>query len=215
MPLGGTGDGGADGFQGVWTGKPGTFYQVSVEADHRSKIRRTVGRLNEFGRTPKRLIYVTSRVIKAPDQEEELLSAELDVAISIRHGEWIVSNINKDHSAITAYLTYLAPCVSDLSRVGMVQTASLISSSELRTAIVFLTQEIENRGGNVEFIDAVADSLIMWSLRDTDPDRDKGLLKSRDDILHDIEEVLPQAKQFIRGVIDASALNQTEDSHRS
>jgi hypothetical protein len=201
VPLGGTGDGGADGFQGVWTGKPGTFYQVSVELDHRSKIRRTIARLTEFGRTPKRLIYVTSRVIKAPDQEEELLSTELDVAVSIRHGEWIVSNINKDHSTITAYLTYLAPCVSDLSRVGMAKTASLISSAELRTAIVFLAQEIENRRGNIEFIDAVADSLIMWSLRDTEPD--KGILKSRDDILHDIEGVLPQAKQFIRGVIDA------------
>jgi hypothetical protein len=84
VPTGGIHDGGADGYQetGLFEGtKPNTFYQASVQQDHRAKIRHTVKRLREFGRDPKSLVYVTSRHISITDKEEEILSDELDVFI--------------------------------------------------------------------------------------------------------------------------------------
>ena len=45
--------------------------QRSQIKDHNSKIRGTVTRLREFGRTPKRLYYVTSKLIPHIDVEEE------------------------------------------------------------------------------------------------------------------------------------------------
>jgi hypothetical protein len=66
VPLGGVHDGGADGFfdSGLSEvkGKQGAFLQASIQEDHRAKIRGTVKRLIEFGRTPTSVTYVTSRV---------------------------------------------------------------------------------------------------------------------------------------------------------
>jgi hypothetical protein len=77
VPLGGLKDGGADAFfdSGLSEvrGKQGAFLQASIQEDHRAKIRGTVKRLREFGRTPTSLTYVTSRVIQYIDTEEELL----------------------------------------------------------------------------------------------------------------------------------------------
>ncbi len=51
VPLGGVHDGGADGVQSrelYETEKSGIFYQITVEANHRSKINKTVKRLEKF-----------------------------------------------------------------------------------------------------------------------------------------------------------------------
>ena len=108
VPLGGYHDGGADGFldNAVYEAenqKPGGFYQASTEADHRSKIRRTVQRLREFGRDPKSLTYVTSRRVGAIDQEEEALHTELGVFVKIRDCNWIAGNMNSSPATVAAF----------------------------------------------------------------------------------------------------------------
>ncbi len=47
---------------------------------------------------------------------------------------------------------------------------------------------------------SVSDSLILWALGETDPD--KGIFMHRKEIQERIERTLPAAKQFMRGVID-------------
>ena len=67
VPLGGTADGGADGFldRGLSEdgSRPGHFLQASVQREFKTKIRATVERLREVGRKPVSLTYVTSTVI--------------------------------------------------------------------------------------------------------------------------------------------------------
>ena len=65
---------------------------------------------------------------------------------------------------------------------------------------VFLGQEIERRRGNTDLLKAVTDSLILLALEGTDPADDKFLM--RDEILNKIEDALPSAKHFIRGVFN-------------
>lgn len=203
VPLGGVHDGGADAFHGEGlfegkAGRPGTFYQATTQEDHRAKIRHTVKRLKEYGRNPKSVHYFTSRTILAIDMEEEVLSAELDVAVKIRDRKWIVANVNHDARTIAAFRTHLEPCISFLAELGGTSTISESPSVPARTMCVFLGQEIERRRGKTDLLEAVTDSLILWALEGTDPDA--GILMTRGEILSKIETTLPSAKHFIRGV---------------
>ena len=50
-------------------------------------------------------------------------------------------------------------------------------------------------------MESVTDSLILWTLTDTDPNTDR--FRTRDQILREIESSLPAAKRFIRSNIDS------------
>ena len=205
VPLGGYHDGGADAFldNAVYEAEgqnSGGFYQASTEADYRSKIRRTVQRLREFGRDPKSLTYVTSRRVGAIDQEEEVLHTELHVFVKIRDCNWIAGNVNSSPATVAAFQSYLQPAVAFLGEIG---GATLISASDnipARTMCVFLGQELERRRGKADILEAVTDSLILWALEGTNPDN--GIFLKRAEILNKVELTLPAAKQFIRGVFD-------------
>ena len=61
VPLGGTRDGGADGFldSGIYgSTRAGRFHQASIQANHKDKIRQTVKRLKCVKRSPTSLIYI-------------------------------------------------------------------------------------------------------------------------------------------------------------
>jgi hypothetical protein len=203
VPTGGVHDGGADGFidTGLYCGRRvGAFYQASVQDNYKAKIRHTIKRLREFGRDPKSLLYVTSRPINTPDADDEELSAELDVVIKIRPRAWILGNVQRSPATIEAYTTYLAPHIAFINDFG---AASLIAKSPhvpSRSVCVFLSQEVERRRKNSKLLESLVDSLILWSLDKTDPD--KGLFLTRDEILLKIETAFVPAKNFIRGVID-------------
>ena len=69
VPVGGTHDGGADGLFDCGAGR--SYYQFTIQENHRDKIRKTVARLAEFGRDVKTLYYLTSRFIPHVDKEED------------------------------------------------------------------------------------------------------------------------------------------------
>ena len=180
--------------------RPGTFYQASIQEDYRAKIRHTAKRLREFGRDPKLVHYVTSRVISAIDKAEEELTEELDVAIKIRDRNWIVSHINRSHQTIASYRQHLHPLLSFLSELGAPSTITSSPNLPARTLCVFLGQEIDRRRGNTDLLEAVTDSLILWALEDTNPDNN--IFMNRGEILDKVENTLPSSRRFIRGVFD-------------
>ena len=205
VPLGGVHDGGADAYHGEDLlerkgARPGTFYQASTQEDYRGKIRHTVRRLREFNREPKLLHYVTSRVISAIDKVEEQLAEELEVAIKIRDRNWIVGHINRHPGTVASYKQYLHPQLSFLSELGATSTITQSANLPARTLCVFLGQEVDRRRGNTGLLEAVTDSLILWTLEGTDPD--KKLLLSRSAIRDKIEYTLPSSKQFVRDAFD-------------
>src|SRR4029077_19383480 len=95
---------------------------------------------------------------------------------------------------------YLEPLLGFLEAPG---GANLIGNSPnvpARTMCVFLGQEIDRRRGNTNLLEAVTDSLILWALEDTDPDKDR--LMTRQEIVAKAEAAVPSASQFMHGVID-------------
>jgi hypothetical protein len=207
VPLGGMHDGGAEGFDSP-AGDPEffadeqatSFLQVSKQLSSRAKIRETVRRLREFGRNPKVVTYLTSRVVPDTDVEQNNLSRELDCNIRIRDAKFIEANINSSPSIQAAFTAYLLPAISYLLNPGASELGERASVYTDRTLAVFLRQEVDSRRGRGGLLESVTDSLILWSLSDTDPD--KGRFLDRDGILSRIEETLPAARHFVRGVLD-------------
>jgi hypothetical protein len=94
------------------------FWQASIEKTIRSKIRRTVKRIKDYGRDPKQLTYCSSLVVPDIDSEEDLLTDELGVRIRIRDQKYILSHINHSDQTVEAFNSYLAPHLAFLKEIG-------------------------------------------------------------------------------------------------
>ena len=178
-PLGKSSDGGADGFREnelFETERAGLFYQITIQKDHRAKIRQTASRLIEVGRNPRIIYYVTSRSIPHIDQEEDDLTEELDVIIKIRDKNYLMSHINQSIGTVSAYKNHLSRYTEFLSRVGR-EKSSDFQYADDPSVFVFLQHEVSNRLGNRKLVHSITDTLIFWALRDTDPDT--GMLMDR------------------------------------
>ncbi len=203
VPMGGFHDGGADGAldDRVFEADGGTqkFMQASTTAEPTTKIRSTVRRLREFGREPKSLIYATSQKLNLIDQIQENLSDELECRIVVRDAHYFQHQINGTPGALQSYKSYVAGAASYLDGIGAADTLNATNDLPAKTLCVFLGQELDRRRGKSELLDAVADSLILWALEDTDPD--KGKFRSLEQIENQVLETLPSAKSYFKGVL--------------
>lgn len=202
VPMGGIHDGGADGalsseiFELAGTQK---FLQASVTADPKTKIRQTIRRLREFGRDPSSLIYATSQKLALLDQLEESMSEEMECRVVIRDGNFFQHQINGSPGSLQAYKAYVHDAASYLDRIGTADTVQSVQGLPVKTLCVFIGQELDQRRGKTELLEAVADSLILWSLEKTDPD--KSIFLTISEIESRVIETLPSAKSFFKGIL--------------
>lgn len=216
VPLGGMHDGGADGFEatGLFSenSAPRSYLQASIEADTKSKIRRTVKRIREYGRGLSDLTYITSRVVSAIDIVEHELSRELDVTVRIRDANFIIVHVNDNNATRSAYTHHLSAEVQYLRGVGKASTIVKSPHVSDPSVYVFLEQELARRDGNLTLIDSVTDSLILWALEGTDPDAN--LFMSRDDIMQKINHTLPAAYRVIRPRLSDRLRSLSDKRHK-
>ncbi|MBV1786681.1 hypothetical protein KQ940_01275 [Marinobacterium sp. D7] len=194
VPLGGVKDGGADGIYEC--GKSGTFYQFTRVSDHRAKIRGTYKRLKEFGRDVRVIIYMTPRAVSHIDREEELLTEELDVIVRIRDKKYISSHINDTVGTISAYHNNLATYTHYLEYVPKQKGIQPSGHVNDPSAFVFLQHEVTNRLGNRKLVHSVTDTLILWGLSETDPD--KNIFMTESEIYSKITSNFPWAEKIIK-----------------
>ncbi len=198
VPLGGVHDGGADGFEErifESEARASQFLQASKTPQIERKIRETVKRIREVGREPKGVLFYFSEPISKADIIEENLSIELDINIRIRSKSYILANINSSPQTVQSFKSHLQPAVTSLMGVGGAGKERDFPFSS-KTACAFIGQEINRRRGNASLLDALTDSLILWSLEGTDPATKQFM--TYDEILAKITEAIPAAKQFIK-----------------
>jgi hypothetical protein len=197
VPVGGVKDGGADGLYD--SGNKRSYYQFTRQENHREKIRKTFERLKGFGREVKNLYYLTSRLIPHIDKEEDLLSEELDINVRIRDRKYILSHINDSIGTISSYNNHLSNYtifLNSLNSGNVLRPSAHVSDP---TAYVFLQHEISNRLGNRKIIHSLTDSMILYALSETDPD--KGIFMSEEEISSLIYEKFPWSKRILKGHI--------------
>lgn len=197
IPVGGVKDGGADGIYDC--GNDRTYYQFTRQENHRDKIRKTLNRLSDFGRTVKTIYYLSSTLIPHIDKEEDFLTDELGAIIKIRDRKYIISHVNDSIGTIAAYKNHLSVYTNYLSSIGRPDESFQSEHVNDPTAYVFLQHEVSNRLGDRKLIHSLTDTMIIWALSDTDPD--KGILMSEDEIRKNIFGRFPWAIKLLKGHI--------------
>ncbi|MCF4125688.1 hypothetical protein [Methylobacterium sp. SyP6R] len=201
VPLGGMHDGGADGFvEQIFESKAraGTFLQASKTTDIQGKIAQTLKRLKDFGRSPNVVMFYFSVPISQIDSIEEYNTNKHNITVRIRAKQYIETHINDSPQTIQAFNSYLRPSILHLLEVGSTGNSREFPFDE-KALCAFLGQEVNRRRGNSTLLTSLTDSLILWSLEGTDPD--KSIFLDKNQIQAKIEGAIPAAKQFIRGNI--------------
>ncbi len=200
VALGGVHDGGADGFfrsTYVSNKKETSFVQMSIQEDVAGKVRGTVKRLREFGRTVETINYWSSRRLHV-DVLEDQLSTELDVTVRIRDYNAVRALINHDAKTRDLFLAEFRAEIFELtSRASTSEhAADFVSDPSVYVFLQFEQGERFSKGG---LASPIVDALIYWSLRNTDPAQDKLLTRAK--IKEKISELLPAAaKELIPSV---------------
>jgi len=165
--------------------------QASIEKESRAKIRRTIKRIHECGRTPKHLLYITNRIVPRLDIVADELSTDLDVTIRIHDGNYIATQVPADPYTTRAYYEHLHHQTSFLD--GIARGNLLTKSNHITDPHVYtyLVGELERHSQSSSFADGVVDAMIVFALEGTDPAANRFMNES--DIRTKISQLLPTA----------------------
>ncbi|MFV8816834.1 hypothetical protein [Haliea sp. E17] len=195
VPVGGIGDGGADGI--FECGDDRIFYQFTRQENHREKIRRTVDRLREVGRNVKTLYYLSSRTIPHIDSDEDKLTDELGVFVKIRDRKYLLSHANDTNGTVAAFNNHLSIYTQFLNNLATDVRHPHSPHVQNPAAYVFLQHEVTNRLGDRKLVHSLTDTLILWALSETDPDND--IFLTEEEIAEKIFSTFPWSSRIIKG----------------
>lgn len=203
-PVGGIHDGGADGIfedDGLYQqDKKNThFVQISIEKHPKSKIKKTINRLLTYGRSISKLTYITSILISDIDKLEDDIYDEFNIRVKIVDVNYIASNIQYSRQTEEAFKNNLLDTYDFLRQFGHSSINFQDNSNNSPFLYAFLQQELNNKTDRSSLINSLTDSLILWALEGTNPD--KGIFMSMDKILDKIISSMPTAKTFINSTL--------------
>jgi len=200
IPLGGVKDRGIDGLDHCSELKNDskTVYQMSIEQNPKAKLEKTLKALRDNEIKCERLFYVTNRPVTEQDLLEEELYATYGVVVRCRDAAWLRGNVNKNEGTIRTYLTFIESYYHEFTEPGKSIVVTDFAGDP--RIFVFLRQQWEEYGHEVRLDDLLTDSLIIFSLEGTDPD--KGIFLSRDEILQKISGLVSFAPKNIEARMD-------------
>lgn len=197
IPVAGKKDKGIDGFQHVFYRRCNQkqIYQISTELDHPGKIYNTIRKLTQNQVSFERLVYVTNRKINNADLLIDEVFEETGIPINIFDIRWFSAHANESPKTISAYELFVNSYLYEYAKPGNYQTvANLDNDSRL---YVFLGQQFDSKRDDLKLDDLLADTLILYALEGTDPDKD--ILLSENEIKTSIKKYLkfdPQLLDF-------------------
>lgn len=221
-PAGGLHDGGADGINedaGLYEeeNKNTSFTQISIDKQPKAKIKKTILRLMSYERDVKKLTYITSIIVNDIDKIEDDIFDKFHVRLKIRDAKYISQNIQFSRQTELAFKDNLLNTYDFLRNFGstslMMQTSRELHDSNLPFLFAFIQRELENKSDRSSIVNSLTDSLIIWALEGTDPD--KKLFMNNEQILQKILDTLPTTKTFIKGSLKhrLDVLTRTQTHH--
>ncbi len=172
IPVGGSGDKGIDGYQHTFSkkGSERTIVQMSTEKDAVGKIRSSLEKLRRNKKECDRFIYVTNRKVNNSDNIIDEMYTAFQVHVSIHDLNWFTIRCNENQGVIAAYSVFVDRNLHQYSKPGYnVTVANLDKDSRL---YVFLSQRLNYDRKNSTVDNLICDTLIMYALEGTDPDKD-------------------------------------------
>lgn len=200
IPVGGTKDKGIDGYQHIFhrKGKEKIIYQLSTQLTYSDKIEDTILKLQKNKIEFDAIYYVTNRKLNNTDKLIESLYEKYMIQVTVLDIRWFVSNSNNNESSIRAYHSYVDTYLHEFSKPGKSQVvANLDSDSRL---YVFLSQQFDVKTDDFKLDDLLADTLIIYALEGTDPDKE--ILMNKNEIKSSIKKYIKFDPQLLDSKID-------------
>ena len=205
-PMGGVHDRAIDGLDHTFVQKDdaATIYQISIQADAKTKIKSTLKALAKNGINCNRLIYVTNQVVEDKDLVIEALYSEFKINVVIRDAQWLRGNINHSEGTLRIYGQFIETHTHEFNRPGQeLLVADFVKDPRV---FVFLRQQLDSYGADHKLDEVLVDSLILFALEGTDPDKNSfktkeqiwGTIKSLSsfDINH-VETLLEERLEYL------------------
>ena len=195
IPVGGTKDKGVDAFQHIFhrTGFEKYIFQLSTELGHDAKIYGTIEKLKDNKIEYSKLIYVTNRKINNAETLIDEVFQTTGIHLTIYDIRWFTTNCNQTEKTIKSYQIFVDTYLHEYSKPGKSYTiADLDEDSRL---FVFLGQQLDSNRADLKLDNLLADTLILYVLEGTDPDRE--LLLSEIEIKESIKKYLKFDPQLL------------------
>ncbi|MFN8277490.1 MAG: hypothetical protein U0T84_08410 [Chitinophagales bacterium] len=200
MPVGGVKDKGIDGLNYIYSraGFEKNIFQLSTETNTEGKIENSLQKLIDNEIPFDSFVYVTNRAVNNKDTIIDKFVDKFKKPIRIFDQGWFVTHANHSDATINCYYTFIDSYLHEFNKPGKSYVVSnLASKSEL---FVFLRQQLEHHRDDLKIDDLLADTLILFGLEGTDPDKD--ILKTK-------EELIVSIKEFVK--FDPRILSETID----
>ena len=185
-PVGGVKDKGIDGLEYIFNkeGFEKNIYQLSTELNSEGKLDKSIQKLIDNKIPFDSITYVTNRVVSNKDVLIDKLFDKFKKHLKIYDQNWFVSNANHSAATINAYYTFIDSHLHEFSKPGKSYVVSdLANDSRL---FVFLRQQLDSKRNDLKLDDLLADTLILFGLEGTDPDKD--ILKTKDELFESIRK---------------------------
>jgi hypothetical protein len=184
VPAGGIKDKGIDGLEHCFhpDGRERYVYQSSIEENYEKKIENSLEKLIENGIEFDRFHYVSNQEIKNQHQIIDNMFERYGKHVHIFDRLWFGSNVVGSDAAQKVVQSFADQYLHEYALPGKAHVVSdLIEDPRL---YVFLRQQWESNKNILDLEDLLADTLIMFTLEGTDPN--KHIFKSEDQIKQDI-----------------------------
>ena len=208
IPAGGIKDKGIDAFTHIFTrkGYEKDIFQSSIEKDFEGKLEDTLTKLDSNGIIYEQLFYVTNQIIKDKDIIIENLYSKYKKHIKIYDLKWLASYVNSNSGTQSAYQIFEKKYLIEYQMPGKsYEVLDIISDPRL---YVFFRQQWDDSTKNEDINKFIIDTLILFFLEGTDPDKD--IVKSKEWLIEQILKKIKISEQIFIPIFEEriGSLNQ-------
>lgn len=200
MPAGGLRDRGIDGLEHTFhrQGLERTIYQLSIEKDYRGKIRDTLDKLKKYKVKYNQFVYTTNMPIPSLDQLTDELIQDYKIPITIYDVNWLANHVNDTEATIRSFKIFIDSHLHQFNQPGQSYTVTNLEKDP--RIYVFLRQQWDEHRNELKLDKVLADTLILFALKDTDPDA--GILLTRNEIIEQVRHYVEFTPRMFRTLID-------------
>lgn len=199
IPAGKILDRGIDGLQHIYNRKgfESYIYQMSCTSSPIPKLTDSLNKLKDNGIEHNAFYYVTNRVVDDKDILIDKLYELHAKPIHIYDLTWFTSNANHSEGTIRTFRSFVTNYMHEFAQPGKTfQIENLIDDPRL---FVFLRQQWELNKHNLDLHVILADTLILFVLEGTDPD--KAIFRTEDEIFNLIAQYLKFDPKLLHSTI--------------
>jgi hypothetical protein len=178
IPVGGSKDKGIDAYKHIYHSEKQikTIFQMSTDGSWEAKIIDTYSKLKSNKIPVERLFYVTNRKLNNTDKYCDEFYEKYKINLTIFDIRWFNTNCNANEGTIKSFHIFADKYLHEFTTPGKTSIISNLDSDS--RLFVFLRQQFDQNRKDSNIEDMLIDTLVLYSLEGTDPDKDILLTKT-------------------------------------